>query len=298
MPRDAVTLVLPVPDAGERLGKSVTAWADALARLGREFEILVVDDGSPDPTPFAKLGLLKHVRVLTHATRRGYGASLRTAVADARHPILVHASTDDAYTPNDLSKLLDRLDVTDELSGLSPTLVSGCRAGRPAPAALRLAGRAWRLFCRVALGLPLAPPAAWLGFTSHAYSYWVWAVFGVPLVDPHSAFKVWRTAFLKRVPIQSGGDFVHTELVAKATFLTSVLDEVPLSPRTPSPPPTPSVWPEMVAVFRAPDFGDPLGVRKHPAAPTPPPGEPAAVTDAPPPTEPPPAAPLALAPAP
>jgi hypothetical protein len=63
-------------------------------------------------------------------------------------------------------------------------------------------------------------------------------VYGVPLADVNSCFKLFRTDFLKRFPIQSDGDFVHTELVAKATFLTSIMDEVPLTPR---PDPIPAV---------------------------------------------------------
>jgi hypothetical protein len=50
-------------------------------------------------------------------------------------------------------------------------------------------------------------------------------------LDPLSGCKLYRTAFLKCVPIQSNDIFVHIELSAKATFLTSIIDEVYLSPQ-------------------------------------------------------------------
>ncbi|HYH63386.1 MAG TPA: hypothetical protein VD866_01675, partial [Urbifossiella sp.] len=119
----------------------------------------------------------------------------------------------------------------------------------------------WRLFA----GMKLEPAETWPGFRGKLYGTFVGWVFGVPLVDVGSTFKLFRTDFLRRFPIQSDGDFVHTELVAKATFLTSIMDEVPLTPQTDSPVPRGRVsWGELLRVFSDPQFA-------HPA---PPPAEP------------------------
>jgi hypothetical protein len=111
----------------------------------------------------------------------------------------------------------------------------------------------------------MQPLPAWPGLREYLYGSLVGWVFGVPLCDVNSAFKLYRTAFLKRFPIQSDGDFVHAELVAKATFLTSIMDEIPLTPAPPAERGVPSVWREMWRVFTNPDFGTP---------PQPTPGEP------------------------
>jgi hypothetical protein len=109
-------------------------------------------------------------------------------------------------------------------------------------------------------------------------------VFGVPLADVNSAFKLYRTAFLKRVPIQSDGDFVHAELVAKATFLTCIMDELPLTPK-PDPAPR-SVWTGMWRVFYDAEFvrreesPKPAEPEVTPAAPEPPATNPNAPPDA------------------
>src|SRR4030095_5670994 len=67
-------------------------------------------------------------------------------------------------------------------------------------------------------------------------------------------FRRDRTCFLRRFPIQSDGDFVHTELVAKATFLTSIMDEVPLTPKPDPVPPLGPTAEDSRRVFRDPEF--------------------------------------------
>lgn len=256
---DAITCVLPVHNPGKKLESAITAWFDTLKRLGREFEILIVNDGSTDDTAGTAAKIAERnprLRILTHDARRGYGACLRTAIAEAQHPLLVHATGEHEFNPADLEKLLERIDIKDELTGRSPTLISGCRVGKPAPGIVRTLGKCWRMFCRLVLGLPLQPPVAWPGLRGLAYSYLVWLVFGVPFTDPNSPFRLWRTEFLKRVPIQSDSDFVHVELAGKATFLTCILDEVPLTPN-PAVPRVASVWCDFWRVLRNPDFGRP-----------------------------------------
>ena len=271
-PRDSVAVVIPVHNAADRLEKVAVAWGDALARLGREYQILVVDDGSTDATPatLEKLtgGRVKHLRAIRHETQRGFGACLRTALAEVTQPLFFYTSTDYPYTPADLRKLIDRIDVRDEILGRSPDLISGCRTGLAKPAYIRWIGAAWRLLCRFTIGMQLEQSPGWQGLREYLYGVWVGWVFAVPFKDVNSAFKLYRTPFLKRFPIQSDGDFVHTELVAKATFLTSVMDEVPLTPATMNDRPVHSVWKEMWAIFQNPDFGSPP--LPAPAAPPPP----------------------------
>ncbi|MBX9582564.1 MAG: glycosyltransferase family 2 protein [Gemmataceae bacterium] len=267
-PRDPVTVVLPVHDAADRVEKVVPGWADALARLGREYEIVAVDDGSTDATR-DKLeamagGRVRHLRVLHHDARRGYGACLRTALAEAQHPLFFYTAVDYPYPPADLKKLLDRIDVRDELLGRQPDLISGCRTGRPAPAPVVWLGRGWRAFWRVAAGMQLAPAPAWPGLREYLYNAFAGWAFGSPLADVNSAYKLYRTAFLRRFPIQSDGDFVHTELAAKATFLTSLVDELPLTPAAAEPPPS-SFGRDLWRVFQHPDFGTPPPAPTEPA---------------------------------
>jgi glycosyltransferase involved in cell wall biosynthesis len=255
-PRDGVTVVLPAHNAAAELQRVLPAWGAVLTNLNRPFEILVVNDASTDGTAAALESLAKRVpglRVLTHDTRRGFGSCLRTALADAKHPLLHYSGVDYPYTPTDIKPMLERIDLRDELLGKQPDLISGFRVGQPRPTAVVLASWSWKLFWRAFAGLPISDSLPWYGWGEWLYRARVGWTFGVPLADVNCAFKLYRTAFLKRFPIQSDSDFVHTELVAKATFLTSIMDEVPLTPQ-PHPHPPKTFAEDWREVFRRPLF--------------------------------------------
>src|SRR5258708_7244714 len=97
-PREGITVVVPVRDAAGVLEKFVPQWADALARLGRDYEILAVNDGSTDTTRdvLEKLaaGRVKHLAVLHHDQPQGFGACLRTALQQAKQPLFFYTSPD------------------------------------------------------------------------------------------------------------------------------------------------------------------------------------------------------------
>jgi glycosyltransferase involved in cell wall biosynthesis len=268
---DPVTVVIPVHNAAGVLAHAVAAWQDALNKLDREHDIVLVDDGSTDGTA-AKAdevaGKRKHVRVLKHDVRRGFGACLRTALAEPTAPLVFYTALDYPYTPADLSKLLDRIEHTDEVLHRKLDVVSGSRAGRPTPAVWTAVGYMYRLFCRVAFGLSLEKPPGWLGVRERARSWLVWPVFGDPLNDPNSAFKLFRRSILDRFPIQCDGDFVHVELVSKCTFLTALMDELALTPR---PDPVPAVaWGGVWKLFTDARFHRPPAAAPEPTPVNPP----------------------------
>ncbi|HEY3790019.1 MAG TPA: glycosyltransferase, partial [Urbifossiella sp.] len=152
-PREGISVVIPVHHEADRLEKAVPAWGDALARLGRDYEILVVNDGSTDGAAailesFAA-GRVKHLHVLKHDSPRGYGACLRTALEQVKNPLLLYTGLDYPYSTNDLFKLLQRIEIRDSVLGKPPDLISGCRTGRPVPLAIAWLGKTWRLLWRV-----------------------------------------------------------------------------------------------------------------------------------------------------
>jgi glycosyltransferase involved in cell wall biosynthesis len=259
-PKDGVTVVIPAHNAAAELQRVLPAWGAVLTNINRPFDILVVNDGSTDGTAAVLNELSKrvpHLRVLNHEAHCGFGASLRTALAEAKYPLLLYAGVDYPYTPTDIRPMLERIELRDEILGKQPDLISGARAGQPRPLLATILGGAWKFFWRVFAGLPMAEPLPWYGWAEWWYRARAGWVFGVPLADVNSAFKLYRTAFLKRFPIQSDGDFVHTELVAKATFLTSVMDEIPITPQPHPLPPLGRIAADRRTVFRDPQFAFP-----------------------------------------
>lgn len=78
-----------------------------------------------------------------------------------------------------------------------------------------------------------ARPRRWWSWGGESLAQWL---FGVPLADPLCPFKVIRKAAVQNLTLQLEGDLADFELVAKMTFLTSLMDECAIpSPDRPRP---------------------------------------------------------------
>lgn len=246
-----------------------------MTKLGRPFEILVVDDGSGDDSAkHAEAIAEKHseVMVLKLEKPEGFGAALRTAVDRSQYPLFFYTSLDYPYQPSDLRALLDRIDDVD--------LVSGFRKAMAPPPGIRIARRVFDLAVRILVGLERETPPGWLGWKRHCYARWMQTLFGVQLVDVDSAFKLFRREVIASFPIQSNGPFVHTEIIAKANFRNCWLDELPIGAQMGVPKEALAIpfsmserWRDLRRVFRDPVFSkQPANLAEAPGpspAPTP-----------------------------
>ena len=280
-PTEGLTFVLPVFDQEKTLHKTASGWFPVLDGLQRPYELLLVDDGSRDGTR-AQADILAtrntRVKVLAHAERKGFGACLRTALDAARHPLFFYTSADHGWNPNDLPRMLKSLAVRDEFTGKLVEIVNGHRRGTAMPAGRKRLNRVYRAWVRVVFGYLPEPPRGWLGTAESRFWWKCRLLFGLRVGDINSKFKLFRRSVFDRMVLQSDGDFIHAEILAKANFLGCLMDEVVLGDR-PDPPPAPDVGAELWKVFRDPRFRSPVptpGLAGPPADPGPPEPAPAA----------------------
>ena len=73
-----------------------------------EFEVIVVDDGSDDDTE--QLVKSNGVTLVQHPYSKGNGASIKTGVRASETEILVFMDADGQHNPEDIQKLLDKMD--------------------------------------------------------------------------------------------------------------------------------------------------------------------------------------------
>ena len=114
---DSISLFFPVYKDEETVGVMVDKALRLLASLDVPFEIVIVDDGSPDRSGAIADELARQhpeLRVIHHERNRGYGAAVRTGLAACRHEFVCMTDGDDEYEVEDFRKLLklrDRYDL-------------------------------------------------------------------------------------------------------------------------------------------------------------------------------------------
>jgi glycosyltransferase involved in cell wall biosynthesis len=249
-----ISVLLPAYNLQSDLDKVLGEWLAHLESLQRDFEILLVDDGSTDRTAEHAEAIATaqpRVRVLRHPSRRGVGAALRTGLAAAIHPLLCTATCDGHYEPTDLRAMLDVIDHVD--------IVAGYRSWEPPPGWRRWPGRVYRWLVHAGFGV-YAPPMRLPAAVARRLIPRV--LFGIRLSDVTCAYRLYRRAGFARIPIQSDGPFAYIEILAKANFLGAVMTEVPLSHRSAglaeSAEDRPSfrqLWADAKRVLSHPDFG-------------------------------------------
>ena len=263
-----LSVVLIVHNQANHLEAILGGWVTFLNGLDRDYELMLVDDGSTDGSGDSaeKLALnYRRVQVLRHAMTRGEGAALRTALAVARYPLLFYTLCDPRYQPSDLGKLLRKRPEPNkpDLELDQVHVMSGSRGGRPTPWPWRMMGLLWRFFCRVMFTQAPDRLAGWLGWKRHLARVLVRILFGVRYHDVACPFRLHRRSIFSRIRVQSDGSFVHVEILAKANALGLMMgEEVPLEPGH-YPPLKDSLSPEELRqlfadarrVIRHPDFG-------------------------------------------
>jgi glycosyltransferase involved in cell wall biosynthesis len=103
-----LSVFFPAHNDSATIASMVIAACKAAQRLTPDYEVIIVDDGSADRTPEIAEELARaypEVRVVHHARRRGYGAALRSGIANARKEYIFYTDADGQYDPLELEML-------------------------------------------------------------------------------------------------------------------------------------------------------------------------------------------------
>lgn len=175
--------------------------AEALRRASRRgaaIDVLVRDVGDPGLVGEIGEGLVALARKAGHEAawrtlsadpEIGEGAALRAAIEATSAPLVLVTTAVEPWTEAHLRPLLEAIEKADHALGRRP-----------------LAGRAlWEArAARLARSL----------------------LFAIPVLDVHTPCRLHRREALAAIPLQSESCYAEVELLAKATFLGQILEEV------------------------------------------------------------------------
>jgi len=190
MPRPIVSslsVVIPAFNEEGYVERSVKALEETLIEVVREFEVIIVDDGSTDRTAELLEGLLAtrpYLRVIRHEQNRGLGAALRSGFAVCAKDVTFYSDADLPFDFQELVRALRVLELKDA------DLITGFRHDRTNEGLRRTV-------------------------YTFAYNWLIRVVFGVFVRDVNFSFKLIRTKMLHEIDLRSSGSFIDAEIVIK-----------------------------------------------------------------------------------
>lgn len=198
-----LSVFLPSHNEEGNVERVVRGYLAELPNVARDYEVIVVNDGSRDRTGEVAARLAAEnpqVKVVNHQVNRGYGGAVISGIRAASMPYVMLSDGDGQFDPKDVEKLAAFMPEYD--------VVVGRRAHRADHLMRRINGKAWTLLVRV--------------------------VMGVTISDTDCGFKMFKRELLEGMELRAHGAMISTELMARIMGRGARIKEVDVQhlPRT------------------------------------------------------------------
>jgi glycosyltransferase involved in cell wall biosynthesis len=105
MKSEKVSVIIPAYNEAQAIGSTVKDVQSMAAGSGRNYEIIVVDDGSTDGT--GDIAEQAGAKVMRHRRNKGYGASLKTGVLESDGDMVVFFDADNQFESADIERVVE-----------------------------------------------------------------------------------------------------------------------------------------------------------------------------------------------
>jgi glycosyltransferase involved in cell wall biosynthesis len=182
----SLSVFFPCYNEQENVARTVEKALEVLKKLGIDFEIIIVNDGSADKTGQIADELSnrdKRIKVVHHPKNLGYGAALQSGFKTASKEYIFYTDGDGQFDINELPPLLPMIAQCD--------IVSCYRIKRQDNFIRKLNAFCWtRLVC---------------------------FLFRMKIRDIDCAFKLYKREIFDNIKLSSTGALIDTEVLARAT---------------------------------------------------------------------------------
>jgi glycosyltransferase involved in cell wall biosynthesis len=197
----SISAVLPAFNEEAIIERTVRHVAGVLGGLSADFEVIVTDDGSRDKTGEILEHLQEHepdlhLRIVTHAQNRGYGAAVASGFDAARKDLVFLTDGDKQFDVSELSRFLPAMNQQTDL-------VIGWRRNRADPVMRKLNALGWKTLVNL--------------------------LFGYTARDVDCAFKLFRRRVWESMTVYARGATFSAEFLIKARRLGFRVKELPVS---------------------------------------------------------------------
>ena len=214
---DSISVFFPFHNEQENIQHVYESACEVLKKMGMDYEIILVDDGSRDKTggiADAIAAADPRVRVVHHPVKSGYGAALQSGFRAATKTLVFYTDGDRQFELNDLPPLLPLLEQYD--------IVSCFRINRQENLRRKLNALGWTCLINF--------------------------LFGMKIKDMNCAFKLYKRKIFDVIKMESKGSLLNSEILARATRQGFTITQVGVRhyPRTAGKP-----GPKTKVIFRA-----------------------------------------------
>jgi len=197
MKLSSVSFFCPAYHDENNLQRLIPEIVKFLRSITDVFEIIIVEDGSPDRTGAVADELAKknpQTRVIHHAKNQGYGAALADGFHSAKHDYVMYTDGDMQYDVNEFLPYLHLLETNDVISGYAITKA-------------------------VSLGRKIQ---------SVLYNIALFLLFGVRLRDANCSMKIYKKHVIDAIIIKSKSAFIDGEMLIKTKLKGFFIAQFPV----------------------------------------------------------------------